>query len=565
MAQRVCIVGGGATGVALLWLLAKTQQRHPTSQYEITLVHDVLLTDQNGQPKPGVPSLGGHSRSVAVEVNGTEYWIDLGVQMIAPAMYPNLMCMLKLPEFSGVQMDPVPLRVSCAFPPDAAGGPARYWGNFPSYQATPLYTQRAGDAGTFESLMKTQPMLPTSLQVLLDVQQTRFNDYQDFLTYFLDPYLSIMNGYGAALLDQIYVPEAAFLFDRNYASFTDWSSNFMRFHYGAAQWVQTMAQDAVNLMPKGSVNIVTGASVTHVYPGPNGPSVVWEIGGNTQAPQIFDSVVLTTDMDTNGDLLLGPENPRADFYADYVGQNIWGLIPGYCYLHQDSSILAPGMPSPPEETLQFTAYWATQTPPFDLTKSWTTYSYKNLMGVADPDFEYYLTMYGFDPSTTPGVRVPNNPVPPTPMNWKHGMWLPSFMWHQKVRMRNAQGVSPYVAPLPTQEDTHIYFAGNNLTMDSEEGALVSAMAVARYAFNVDPLAIVLGRTGLFDSQGIVARVFYLAMYNLMFPGLDFNIADIAKSLLSLRAPLHQNLHRLWQSSHPQIWPPRGIPRWARWR
>ena len=66
MAQRVCIVGGGATGVALLWLLAKKQQQQPTSQYEITLVHDVLVTDQNGQPQPGVPSLGGHSRSVAV-------------------------------------------------------------------------------------------------------------------------------------------------------------------------------------------------------------------------------------------------------------------------------------------------------------------------------------------------------------------------------------------------------------------------------------------------------------------------------------------------------------------
>ena len=117
------------------------------------------------------------------------------------------------------------------------------------------------------------------------------------------------------------------------------------------------------------------------------------------------------------------------------------------------------------------------------------------------------------------------------MNWVHGMWLPSFMWNQKVMMRNAQGVSPYSAPLPTQRDTHIYFAGNNLTMDSEEGALISAMALARYAFNVDPLAIVLGRTGLLDSQAIVARVFYLAMYNLMFPGLDFNIAHLAKSLL----------------------------------
>ena len=114
-------------------------------------------------------------------------------------------------------------------------------------------------------------------------------------------------------------------------------------------------------------------------------------------------------MATNGELLDGPNNPLRDFYADYVGQDVWGLIPGYCYLHQDTSILAPGMPSPPEETLQFTAYWATQQDPFDLMKSWTTYSYKNLMGVADPDFDYYLTMYGFDPATDPNVPVPNNP------------------------------------------------------------------------------------------------------------------------------------------------------------
>ena len=249
MTQRVCIVGGGATGAALLWLLAKTQQRNPRLQYEITLVHNDLVKDKNGQDQPGVPSLGGHSRSVAVEVNGTEYWIDLGVQMIAPAMYPNLMCMLKLPEFSSVQMDPVPLKVSCAFPPEVAGGPARYWGNFPPYQTTPLYQQRAGDAGIFESLMKTQPMHPTSLQVLLDAQKTRFSDYTAFRNFFLDPYLSIMNGYGAALLDQIYVPEAAFLWNHDYASFTDWSSNFARFHYGAMQWVQTMGQNAVDLMP----------------------------------------------------------------------------------------------------------------------------------------------------------------------------------------------------------------------------------------------------------------------------------------------------------------------------
>jgi hypothetical protein len=505
MKERVCIVGGGAAGVALLWLLAKAQQRNRAAhQYEITLLHNDLLKDKNGVEQPGIPSLGGHSRSVPVEVNGKEYWIDLGVQMIAPEMYPNLMCMLKLPEFKGVRMDPVPLKVSCAFPPEYDGGPARYWGNFPPYQETSLYEQGSDDAKIFESMLKNQPMLPTSLQVLLDVQKGQFTDFDILLKYFLEPYLSIMNGYGAALLDQIYVPEAAFLFNKQYASFTAWSSEFARFRYGSMQWVQTMALDAVNRMPKGSVNILTGAEVTDVNPGPDGPSVVWTAAGNTRR-EVFDSVVLTTDMKLNGELLGGDDNPLKNFYAQYVGQEVWNLIPGYCYLHQDASILAPG---------------------------------KNLMSVDDPDFNYYLTMYGYDPKDEPDLPTPSNPIDPTPLNWVHGMWLPSFMWQQKINMRNAQGVSRHVDPLPTQQDTHIYFAGNNLTMDSEEGALVSAMAVSNYAFNVDAISIVMDKAGLFNGlfrkQAIVARAFNLAMYNMMFPFPKFDIAYLAKRLITGR-------------------------------
>ncbi|MDT5092924.1 MAG: hypothetical protein QOH60_2287 [Mycobacterium sp.] len=530
--QRICIVGGGAAGVALLWLLAKEQRKHPARQFEITLVHDDVVKNRNGQPQPGVGSLGGHSRSVAVEVNGIEYWIDLGVQMIAPDMYPNLMCMLKLDEFRGVKMDDVPLRVSCTFPPDTHGNPV-YWGNFPSYQTTPLYQQRAADAGKFEALLKQQQLNPGSLKTLLDAQQSHFGNYKAFEDYFLGPYLSIMNGYGAALLDQIYVPEAAFLWNHDYASFTDWSSNFARFHYGSMQWVQTMAANAIKLMPPGSVEIITGAKVTEVIPGPPQPSVVWKINGTSHGPEVFDSVVLTTDMQANGDILIRDDNPLKDFYKQYVGQDVWHLIPGFCYLHQDESIFAPGTPTPFEETLQFTAYWATQKQPFDLEKSWTTYSYKNLMGVDDPDFDYYLTMYGFDPRNEADIPKPANPIDPTPMNWVHGMWLPTFMWNQKMKMRNAQGISPFVGPLPLQKNTGVYFAGNNLTMDSEEGALVSAMALGRYAFNIDAQSYVLAKTWPLDTRAITARVFYLAMYNIMFPGINFNVADIVKSMFGM--------------------------------
>jgi hypothetical protein len=78
-----------------------------------------------------------------------------------------------------------------------------------------------------------------------------------------------------------------------------------------------------------------------------------------------------------------------------------------------------------------------------------------------------------------------------------------------------------------------HLAAQQLTMDSEEGALVSAMAVAHYAFDIDPLGFVLGGVWPLNSKAITARGFYLAMYNMMFPGLRFNIADLARSLLGL--------------------------------
>ena len=257
MTQKVCIVGGGASGVALAWCLAKAQQQKqkPSDQYQITLIHDVLI-EQNGQPQPGIPSLGGHSRSVAVTVNGTQYWIDLGVQMVAPFMYPNMMSMLLLPQFSSVVMDDVPLKVSCAFPPTSPNGPAQYWGNFPGYNTTPLFQQGSADAATFETLMKVEPGLPVALDSLLTAENDLFKNFALFETYFLDPYMSIMNGYGAALLDEVYVPEVAFLFNQDFASFTNWSSNFKRFHYGAMQWVQMMAKDAVASLPQGAINFI---------------------------------------------------------------------------------------------------------------------------------------------------------------------------------------------------------------------------------------------------------------------------------------------------------------------
>src|SRR5215510_2469784 len=117
MADSLCIVGGGASGVALAWCLAKARQLGlPGKQFKITLLHDQ-------------PQLSGHSFSVPVTVNGVQHVIDLGVQMIAPSVYPNLNLMLQLPEFLSVHLSDVSLKISCAFPPQGANTP--YWGNFP--------------------------------------------------------------------------------------------------------------------------------------------------------------------------------------------------------------------------------------------------------------------------------------------------------------------------------------------------------------------------------------------------------------------------------------------------
>jgi hypothetical protein len=235
-------------------------------------------------------------------------------------------------------------------------------------------------------------------------------------------------------------------------------------------------------------------------------------------------VVSTLDMNGNSTILHNPHNQLWSFFEQYVGtpsgdtNTRWNLVPGYCYLHQDASLLAPGLPTPPQETLQFTAYWATQKQPYDITTTFTTYIERNLMGVEDRDFEYYLTMYGFDPTKTPGVPVPKKGVLcPTPMNWVHGMWLPFFMHEQKKAFHTAQGVGAQQGPYRDQQDTGIYFAGNNLTMDSEEGALVSALAVAQYAFAFESPRLLAPPIGKLSPAYALALLEYAYLYHLMFP------------------------------------------------
>jgi hypothetical protein len=488
--QRVCVVGGGASGVGLIWCLARARQLGLTDdQWQITLLHEGS-------------TVGGHSTSYPVPMNGQTVHLDLGVQLIAPAMYPAVGSMLSLPDFATVATDPVSLRVACAFPP--VNGVTPYWGNFAPYQQTPLYQSGAADCATFEHLLEAQHIAQNdpfgwvlSLQDVLLAHRKDFHDLDRFEQYFLDPYMSIMNGYGAALLQQVLLADIAPLFDLKLASLTEQTAGFARFRDGADAWVARMAElaqvhfgPALDVRCNASVTALTSRDATGF------PSVTWTEGGVSQT-QPFDMVISTVDMWTLATLL--GNDARWPFYKEFVGTqttygtSVWDLQPGYCYLHQDPSVLAPLGGT---ETLQFTAPAVSATPGgYDLAKTYTTYIESNLLGIAlaNPAEECYLTMYGFDPATVPGLPVPDPAKVLTSMQWEHGMWLPSFMVKPKLAFHIAQGISPHVAARDGQQDTGLWFAGNNLTMDSEEGAFVSAMALVSYLFDIKaPLLVASG-------------------------------------------------------------------------
>jgi hypothetical protein len=50
--------------------------------------------------------------------------------------------------------------------------------------------------------------------------------------------------------------------------------------------------------------------------------------------------------------------------------------------------------------------------------------------------------------------------------WRHGRWVASFFDQAKKELHEIQGLG------------NVWFAGNNTTVDSEEGALLSAMIIA---------------------------------------------------------------------------------------
>jgi hypothetical protein len=519
--QTVCIVGGGATGAALLWCLG--QDARAREKYDVTLIHDA-------------PTLGGHSYTVDVDWNGSTIPVDLGVQLVSPMVYPNLRVMLALPDFrTRVPMtDFDDLRVACAFP-DADGQPQN-WGNFPEYQDGPLFTMYSdkvfADSERFRRFMEVgafKGWFGKSLKEYFAQYGSAYADEQFFVHYFLWPYLSIINGYGAALMGETTIGDLIPFFAKipllptPLGSVSVPGKGWQRFTFGAATWVQAMAEVAQGFAKS---HIIANTNVTAVYTD-TGPDhsvhVLWTTSDGASSEGVFDKVVLTTDMHTTADLLDNEQNALYwDLvYKDHIDKKLWPLQPGACYIHSDPGVLSPHLRPLQREVLQFTAYWysSEKYPYYDMYKSFTTYIQANLL--ANPAaVGLYNTMYGYIPDPDRD-KVPDPSTVIFHEDWTHGHFAPSFEVPAKKTLYLAQAPG-LTLNYPGQQPTNVYLAGNNTTYDSEEGALEAAMIIANYAFGVDyPLA---GGSVLHPSMALsheLGAFLYKTFYSkVMFPGAD---------------------------------------------
>jgi hypothetical protein len=410
------------------------------------------------------------------------------------------------------------VRISCAFPRGPDGAP-RNWGNFPDYQSGERFAMMnyklRTDAATFERTLNRavfRGLTNTTLEDYFSKTTDQYLDKEQFVTHCLWPYLSIINGYGEHLMKETAFFDLIPLFARlpffksPLGAFTTVGRGWRRFSRGATSWLDAMEAAA---RKHASPAIVPNSKVRSVWTDHkdnNGVWVEWQDRQGARFQERFDKVVLTTDMWTNAELLNNPRNERLwrSVYSRYADKPQWPLHPGLCYIHTDPEVLSPDLRDQ-KEILQFTAYFSPKCtfPYYDLTKSFTTYIQKNLLD--DPGADgIYVSMYGYVPDPLKD-KVPAEREIVFRQEWRHGMWIPSFMGGPKRQLHLAQGRGWF--SVPGQPDSNVYFAGNNTTYDSEEGALISAMAIANYAFGVRyPLGV-----------HSLAILFYLYFYRVMFP------------------------------------------------
>jgi len=392
--KRVCIVGGGATGVAMAWCLGQNAQVR--DEWAVTLIHKENIPSS---AHDGPEQLGGHSLTEPVEYKGHPLLIDIGVQFIQQQLYPNLFVMLYQPMFESLPVNNYDqLKVSCAFP-DGPGGP-RNWGNFAAYQSGPAFAMYSSamraNCEKFEKFLAT-PGLHGALQSIDQYFAAHGDEYTDVKTFvndFVTPYLSIMNGYGGPDMGQMQVVDLAVIFDLQLAHFTKPGIGWSQFSSGSSSWVQAMAQAAKAAL---DLQIMTDVTVLSVATNPTTGkvSVAWGSKGPVVVDE-FDKVILTTDMWTNANLLGGANNSTYwnQLYSKYLDKPPvppqgpppdpktakWNLMQGACYIHTDASMLAPSLRPLQQETLQFNAYFAGRPDgSYDIAKTFTTYILKNLL------------------------------------------------------------------------------------------------------------------------------------------------------------------------------------------
>jgi NAD(P)-binding Rossmann-like domain len=482
--KKIAVVGGGATGGALLWSLTRNQAQR--DGYEATLFHDE-------------PSIGGHSDTYFVKFDGAgkgtlvpdmtpgSFAIDIGVQFVCPPVYPNLYEMLKLPEFvnqNKMRLKNHPkLRIASGFKDDLN------WGNFPEYQSGPrfdkCYTPKAVEAAELfqEDLRFFDLGWWMSWDIDRYLKHKDFDRQGNFFRYMLVSYLTIINGYGTDELlsmtkRDLFPIFAKIPFFQNVGplgSFTQPGTGWDRFEYGAQRWVEGMVDFAKN---KGS-DVKINAHVKRVVPKAQGDLVCVEwvdaaLKNDPNAPvhtALFDEVVLTTDMDVNKKLLGHNKNPFWSVQDDYVAA--WNLMPGLCVIHQDTEVLAPSLRDQKEDA-HFNAYytWDNNTGgnlfnlPYNLANTFTTYLMQNIVGCPAP---CYVSMY----AVADHAKRPDPSKVIFEKTWKHGRWVSTHDMKNKQKLHEIQGLG------------HVWYAGNNCTVDSEEGALIAAIALAKRLFKFE--------------------------------------------------------------------------------
>jgi predicted NAD/FAD-binding protein len=485
--RRIAVVGGGAAGVALLWCL--TSQDDPLRDFAATLFHDEDDVGGHSRTIPVVFDADGRGRVGTAADAGPVHPVDAGVQFVCAALYPNLYRQLELPELRGVRLRRHPaLRMAGAFPDDLV------WGNFPEYQAGARFARcfdpARAEAERFQRDLRGSPFRRIGGRRVLTMS---VRDYLEaagigraghFFRYLLVPYLGIMAGHGADLLETP-MRDLRAVFGRlpfvqregPYGSFTEPGAGWDRFADGATSWVRAMCATA---QARGAA-VRLAARVTKVSRRRDEWLVWWTDGagdgpGGDGAPApaghqaAFDAVVLTTDMTASLALLDHDENPWRAAHRHSLGPERFALLPGSCYVHQDASLLAPSLADEREDG-QFTGYFAREARadpswpyglPYDLRKSFQTYLMRNILGTPAP---CYVSLYGDE-------RGSRTPAPDRTLfrrTWRHGRWLAGFYRQAKRELHRVQGLDG------------LWFAGGNTTVDSEEGALLSAMIVAAHA------------------------------------------------------------------------------------